>query len=186
MTRHTQTILYHTLPIAFWLLVAVVCVATYLLSPSLERVKSSAQSDAQWSSVEQIGVGFFAPAVLSLLSVLIVSRIHRHASSAEECFLVALLLGIASYWLPTVLFLILPVWAYLIYRNLYSLRSFTATLLGLATVAVWAAVLVVFGVIGNPWADFFATKNLWAWIPTGAVLIAFIASTIVRQTLRER
>ena len=98
----------------------------------------------------------------------------------------ALLLGIASYWLPTVLFLILPVWAYLIYRNLYSLRSFTATLLGLATVAVWAAVLVVFGVIGNPWADFFATKNLWAWIPTGAVLIAFIASTIVRQTLRER
>lgn len=131
-------------------------------------------------------MGFFAPAVLSLLSVLIVSRIHRHASSAEECFLVALLLGIASYWLPTVLFLILPVWAYLIYRNLYSLRSFTATLLGLATVAIWAAVLVVFGAIGNPWADFFATKNLWAWIPTGAVLIAFIASTIARQTLRER
>ena len=171
MTRRTQTILYHTLPIAFWLLAAVVCVATYLLSPSLQGRE---------------GVGFFAPAVLSLLSVLIVSRIHRHASSAEECFLVALLLGIASYWLPTVLFLILPVWGYLIYRNLYSLRSFTATLLGLATVAVWVAVLVVFGVIGNPWADFFATKNLWAWIPTGAVLIAFIASTIARQTLRER
>ena len=131
-------------------------------------------------------MGLFAPAVLSLLSVIILRRIPRHTSSVEECFQVALLLGIASCWMPTVLFLILPVWGYLIYQNLYSLRSFTATLIGFATVAVWVGVPVFLGVIGNPWADFFATKNLWAWIPTGAVLIAFIASTIARQNLRVR
>lgn len=168
MTRRTQTILYHTLPIAFWLLAAVVCVATYLLSPSL---------------VGREGVGLFLPALLALICLIIIRRIPRHTSSVEECFQVALLLGIASCWMPTVLFLILPVWGYLIYQNLYSLRSFTATLIGFATVAVWVAVITYL----SPFTIHLSlTKNLWAWIPTGAVLIAFIASTIARQTLRVR
>ena len=98
----------------------------------------------------------------------------------------AIFFGIASYWLPTVVFLTIPVWAYLIYQNLFSGRSFLATFLGYAVVAIWAAVFIFFGWIANPWAHFFAIENALGWIPSGAVLLAWLGSTIVRQTLRVR
>ena len=168
MRRATQNTLYHLLPVAFWLL--------------------AAGGIALWAVLAWDTFHFTSllPGALMMLCWGVVSRIRRHASSIEECFQVALLLGIASYWLPSVVFLILPIWGYLIYRNLFSFRSLVATLLGFAVVAVWAAVLVWLGWIVNPWFEFFATKNLWAWIPTGSFLIAFIASTIARQTLRVR
>lgn len=96
------------------------------------------------------------------------------------------LLGIASYAMPTVVFLTLPVWAYLIYRNLFNLRSFIATLLGYALIAIWAAVFIALGWIGNPWACFFASENALGWIPLGAILLAWLASAIARQQLRIR
>ena len=171
--------LYHLLPIAFWLLAAVVCVVTYLLSPSLEGRE---------------GGGFFAPAVLSLLSVRIIHRIPRWEEPVEQSFQVAVLLGIASYWLPSVLLLILPIWIYLMYRGLFGLRSVLATLIGLALVAIWAAVLYSLPFIFHlssftfylPWAHFFAIENAWGWIPTGAFILAYIASTIARQNLHVR
>ena len=121
-----------------------------------------------------------------LIVILFIGRIKRHASSVEECFGMALLLGVASYWLPTVVFLTIPVWAYLIYQHLFSGRSFLATFLGYAVVAIWAAVFIFFGWIANPWAHFFALENALGWIPLGAVLLAWLGSTIVRQTLRVR
>ena len=124
--------------------------------------------------------------VLVLLCILIISRIKRHSSSIEQCFQMAILLGVASYWLPTVLFLTVAFWVYLIYKNLFSFRSLVATLIGFALVAIWAAIFVYVGWIANPWADFFAIENAWGWIPTGAILLAWLASTIARQILRVR
>ena len=103
MKRRTQTILYHLLPVVFWLL----------------AIGGSILFDREWPG--------YVVALTALLCVLIIGRIKRHTSSVEECFQVALLLGVVSYWLPTVLFLILPIWGYLIYQNLFSLRSFFAT-----------------------------------------------------------
>ena len=131
------------------------------------------------------GYGFLV-ALLVVICIVVIRRIKRHTPSMEECFQVALMLGIASYWLPTVLFLILPVWGYLVYQNQFSLRSLVATLVGFAVVAVWAAVFVRMDWIADPWAEFFASKNAWGWIPTGAVILAWLVSTIVRQTLRVR
>ncbi len=125
-------------------------------------------------------------ALLALWAVAIIMHIQRHTSSVEECFQMALLIGIASSSLPSALFLIPLIWLYLIYQNLFSLRSFIATFLGLLTVAVYVVVAIWMGWIDNSWADFFAIKNLWAWIPTGSFLIAWIASTIVRRNLRVR
>ena len=122
-------------------------------------------------------------ALLALISAWLIRRIKRHASSEEECFVVGILLGIAAYWLPSVIFLILPVWAYLIYQNLFSLRSFLASLIGFAVVAIWMAVLSVFQLSTF---NFQLSANLFAWIPTGAVLLAWLGTTIVRQTLRVR
>jgi len=93
------------------------------------------------------------------------------------------LLGISSYWLPSVLFLLLPIWGYLIYQNLFNLRAFLATLIGLAFVAAWVTVLHLLHILQYPLE---IAYNWYVWIPTGAVLLAFIATTIARQTLRVR
>ena len=164
MTRRTQNILYHLLPVVFWLLAAGGIIIWEIL-------------DLQSSIFN------YVPALLALISTALIHRIPRHTSAVEPCFQMALLLGIAAYWLPSVLFVILPIWGYLIYRNLFDLRAFLATLIGLATVAVWI-------VVGNALSlftfHFSLANNLFAWIPTGAVLLAWLASTIVRQNLRVR
>ena len=159
MKRQTQEILYHLLPIVFWLL----------------AIGGSVLFYREWQG--------YVVALLALISAWLIRRIKRHASSEEECFVVGILLGIAAYWLPSVIFIILPVWAYLIYQNLFSLRSFLASLIGFAVVAIWMAVLNFFQLSTF---NFQLAHNVRAWIPTGAVLLAWLGSTIVRQTLRVR
>lgn len=178
MKRATQNMLYHLLPVVFWLLaIGGALVPTILMYGFGMHLGEHVPYHYFFG---------FPVAALVLLCIWIISRIERHTSSVEHCLQVALLLGIASYWLPTVLFLILPIWAYLIYKNLFNLRSALATFIGLALVAAWAAVAVYMGWIENVWAAFFDAKNAWGWIPTGAVLVAYISSTIAQQILRVR
>lgn len=170
--------LYHLLPVAFWLLAAGLCCLPFIFAAILN-------SPSHIFSFPF--VSYFAPAVLTLFCLLIIIRIPRRADAVEPCFRVGLLLGIASYWLPSVLLLIVPVWIYLTYRNvIYSFRLVIASLIGIALVAIWAAVCIFMGWLDCPWADFWNTKNLWAWLPTGSFIFAFIGSTIVRQNLRAR
>ena len=161
--------LYHLLPIVFWLLaVGGSVVPLFYLSLPVNYI---------WG---------YLVCALVLTGIMLIGRIKRHTSSVEECFLVAVLFGIASYWLPTVLFLTFAVWGYLIYQNLFNFRSFLSTVIGYSLVAIWTAVAVQMQWIANPWADFFAKENAWGWIPTGALLLGWLASTIARQTLRVR
>ena len=164
MNHRTQNILYHLLPVVFWLLAAGGIVLWEIIN-------------------HQSSIINYIPALLALNSTALIHRIPRHKSAVEPCFQMALLLGIAAYWLPSVLLLILPLWGYLIYRHLFNLRAFIATLIGLATVAIWVAVGTVLSLFTF---HFSLTNNLFAWIPTGAVLLAWLGSTIARQTLRER
>ena len=169
MKRSTQNILYHTLPIVFWLLAGLICALPWFFQLSTLNY--------------QLSIIDYLPALLALISVMIVHHIPRHGDAIEPCFRIALLLGIAAYWLPSVVFLVLPIWVYLIYRNLFNLRAFTATLIGLATVAVWMMVCHYLSLFTF---QFSITKNLWYWLPTGSLLFAYIASTISRQNLRVR
>ena len=169
MTRRTQNILYHLLPVVFWLL------ATGGVTVPLF-----------WVSVPQNYLWGFLVVSIVLVCITILGRIMRRTSTVEQCFQVSLLLGVASYWLPTVLFLIIPMTGYLYYRHLFDGHSFLALFVGFGLVAIWAAVFILLGWIANPWADFWAIENAWGWIPTGAVLLAWLASTIVRRNLRER
>jgi hypothetical protein len=169
MKRSTQNILYHTLPIVFWLLAGLVCALPWFFQHSTLN--------------SQLSITDYLPARLALISVMIVHHIPRHGSAIEPCFRIALLLGIAAYWLPSVVFLVLPIWVYLIYRNLFNLRVFTATLISLVTVAIWMVVFHYLSIFTFP---FPLTKNLWNWLPTGSLLFAYIASTISRQNLRVR
>lgn len=175
MKRHTQVILYHLLPALFWALAIGGSLTTYFILPSL-----------QGGDGGRLFLFGYLVTALVLFVILIIGRIKRHSSSIEQCFQMAILLGVASYWLPTVLFLTVAFWTYLIYKNLFSFRSLVATLIGFVLVAIWAAIFVYVGWIANPWADFFAIENAWGWIPTGAILLAWLASTIARQNLRVR
>ena len=176
MKRATQNMLYHLLPVVFWLLAVVGTLVPVVLS-HLSPLAS------HLSPLYYYG---YLVAVIVLIVILIIGRIKRHSSSIEQCFQMAILLGVASYWLPTVLFLTVAFWVYLIYKNLFSFRSLVATLIGFVLVAIWAVIFVYVGWIANPWADFFAIENAWGWIPTGAILLAWLASTIARQNLRVR
>ena len=169
MRRQTQNTLYHLLPVAFWLLATgVVVVWELFFNP-------------------QFSIFHYVPSVLVWAALALLHRIGRHTNSVEQCFQIALLLGVAAYWLPSAVFLILPAWGYLIYRNLFSLRAFFASLIGLAFVAVWVWVLSLFALPSSILPlPFSISNNLSAWLPTGAVLFAWIASTIARQTLRVR
>ena len=117
--------------------------------------------------------------------------VHSATKFVEESLWAGILLGIASYWLPTILFLLLPVWIYLYYRRLLDLHAFLASLIGIGLVAIWAEALIVnpFAqepAIANPWVDFFAPETLWVWIPVGSVLFAYIVSSIARNILKVR
>lgn len=163
--------MYYALPVVFWLLAGAGTLVPIALNTELSTINYY--------------FGYLVTAIV-LLCILIIGRIKRHESSVEQCFQVAVLLGVASYWLPTVVFLTIPVWIYLSIRHLFSLRSFVAALLGYALVALWAGLAVFMGWIANPWANFFAKENALGWIPLGAILVAWMASTIARRTLRVR
>lgn len=159
MKRRTQTILYHLLPALFWLL----------------AVGGSALFYHDWP-------GYIVTCFV-LFCVLILGRLKPFTTVVEPAFQIALLLGAASYWMPSALFLILPVVVYLIFRRLFNLRVFLAILIGFAVVAIWLVVLSQFSVLDY---SFSLTKNASGWIPIGAFITAWLASTIVRQTLRVR
>jgi len=166
MKRYTQNMLYHLLPIVFWLLATGGIVVWGILqsfTPSL-----------LWDLV---------PALLALIAVIIIRRIPRHTECIEQCFHVTVMVSIAAYWLPSVIFLMIPIWGYLIYQNLFNARAFSASLIGFALVAVWAVVLDYLSLLT---CHFDLAYNVWAWVPTGAILLAWLASTIARQSLRVR
>ena len=173
MKRSTQNLLYHLLPVVFWLLAIGGCVLSLLFVPALQD-----------GGLERMCYLF--PGILSLLCIAILGGIKRHESAVAPCLHVAIVLGIASYWLPGIVFLILPMWIYLAYRHLFSMRVFASSFIGFAIVAIWMTIAVMMEWIANPYIAFFAIKNLWVWLPTGIILIAWLASTIARQNLRER
>ena len=161
--------LYHLLPVAFWLLASGGIVVWEILSPFAFH----------------FSIFNYIPAALSLLSAAIIRRIPRHTESVEQCFVVALLLGIAAYWLPTVVGLMILIWFYLIYQNIFSLRSFLSSLLGFACVGVWFFVL---SLSLSPFTFHLSsfTFNLPLWIPTASILLAWFFTVIIRKHLRVR
>ena len=182
MKRSTQTLLYLLLPVVFWLLAIGGSLVPLLLSTFNSPYGVSKSEEL---SIVNYYAGFLVAAIV-LLCIFIISRIRRHTDSVEECFLVAVLLGIASYWLPTVVFLTLPIIIWLYYHHLFELRGMVAVLIGYAFVAIWAAVFIWLGWIENTWEHFFDPDYLWAWIPAGSLLLAWLASAITRRTLRVR
>ena len=159
MTRRTQVTLYYLLPAIFWLLAVGGCALFY----------------HDWP-------GYIVTALV-LFCILILGRIKPYTTVVEQSFQIALLLGVASYWMPSALFLIVPAVGFLLFRRLFNLRTFLALLIGFAAVAIWLVLLSRLSILDY---SFSLTKNALGWIPIGAFVAAWLASTIVRQNLRVR
>ena len=177
MNRHKATILSRVLPIVLWTLAVAGSVGIPFLLNSLDLQFAGFNANYWWG---------FASTALVLFIIVILQRLDRHEIAIIDAYSSSLLLGIASYWVPTALYLIIPIMIFLIYRNHFNFRSLMAILIGFATVAIWAAVAIYMGWISNTWAYFFAPELAWGWIPIGSILLAWLSSTIVRQSLRVR
>lgn len=115
-----------------------------------------------------------------MLAVYVFQHIDRHQvqSAAEHTFLIAVLVAIASYWLPSVLFLLIGVILLLSLRQSFDGQSFLAILMGLALVSIYAALLSWLGWITPTWIDFFATNTLYYWMPIAALCLGTIINFI--------
>ena len=109
--------------------------------------------------------------ILLNLVLLVFQNIDRHQfrSAAEHTFLMTLLLGIASYWLPSVLLLILPIVAMLIFRNTFDWQALFAIFIALIVVSIYAGIAYWLGWIEPVWLHGFEIPYLTRWIPIVAV-----------------
>lgn len=170
MKRSTQNMLYHLLPVVIWLLAIGGSIVPFFVP-----------INSQLSPTDYL-YGYI-PTALVMLVVIMLTQIKRHESSLEECFIAAILLGVASWWMPSILFLVVPMVVYLYVRNLLEPRGGMAVFIGFSLVAIWMAVLSCLSLVTYPLS---LTHNLWIWIPVGAFLFAYIVSTIARRILRVR
>lgn len=118
--------------------------------------------------------------LICLLAVLVFQQIDRHKieTTAEHAFLMAILIGIASYWLPSLLLVWVPIILLLMYRQCFDGQSLIAILLGSAVVALYAALMVWAGWIAPTWLSFFDGATALRWLSIGAVLLATIINWI--------
>lgn len=114
---------------------------------------------------------------LLMLAVYVYQQIDRHQinSAAEHTFLISLLIGLSSYWLPSLLLLIVPVILSLIWRQSFDGQSFLAILLGLALIAIYATIFCWAGWIEPSWIHFFNSESLPLWY----IIVAGIVATII-------
>ena len=171
MTYNPRILLRRLLPAIFWLL----ALGGSIAIPLIFRLHLPA--NYWWG---------FIPAACVLLCIVIAKHIDRHESYVRQMFQITAILGIVSYWLPTILFAILPFYIYAIWKGTMNFRAFLAILIALAMDALYAAIFIYLGWISNTWLHFFEPDYAWGWIPVGTVSVAWFASTIARQILRER
>lgn len=171
MTYNQRILLRRLLPAIFWLL----AVSGIIAPPFIFHLNLPANYWWGW-----------IPSVAVLICLIIAKHIDRHEPYVKQMFQITTILGIASYWLPTVLFLILPFYIFAIWKGTMNFRAFLAILIALAMDALYASIFIYLGWINNTWAHFFEPDFQWGWIPVGAIFVAWLASTIARLLLRER
>ena len=177
MTYSQRILLRRLLPVVFWLLALGGSIGVPFLLETFNLQLPTFNSNYWW--------GFLSAGIV-ILAIIVAGHFDRHEPNVSRLFQIAGLLGIASYWLPTVLFLIVPFIIYAIWKSAMSFKAFLAILIAWATEAVYAVIFIYLGWIHNPWAHFFEPDFQWGWIPVAALSIALLASTIARLLLRER
>lgn len=125
------------------------------------------------SAMQQWHEDWAVQVIILLLNMvlLVFQNIDRHQfrSAAEHTFLMTLLLSIASYWLPTVLLLLLPILFILILRNTFDSQALFAILIALVVVLIYAGLAYWLGWIEPVWLHGLEWGYLSRWLPVLAV-----------------
>lgn len=114
---------------------------------------------------------------LSIYLLLMQVDHHTNASAAEETFLASILIGLMSYFLPTLLFSLVLVYIILARRQSFDGKAFLASLIGMLLVALYAGIAIWFGKIDFVWADFFSTATLTRWFPLALMILSILLNS---------
>lgn len=127
------------------------------------------------------------PAVLIALAIRVLFSVEKHQDSApEEAFIASLLGGVASWWLPSLLFLLPFEYLFLLRRRALDGRTFSGSLMALLVVAIYAALAIWQEWIPLSWYPFFRLSDLWTMVPILLILIVIFVVTNVQQNRRVR
>ena len=127
------------------------------------------------------------PAVLIALAIRVLFSVEKHQDSApEEAFIASLFGGVASWWLPSLLFLLPFEYLFLLHRRALDGRTFSGSLMALLVVAIYAALAIWQEWIPLSWYPFFRMSDLWTMVPILLILIVIFVVTNVQQNRRVR
>ncbi|MCQ2345482.1 MAG: hypothetical protein MJZ82_01795 [Paludibacteraceae bacterium] len=114
-------------------------------------------------------------------------KVEKHQETAPEpAFICGFLIGVASFWLPSILFLMPLVYIVLIHRQSLDLRTLFAGLLGVGIVIFYYYLLVNCGWIKWGHRTFFRLGDLLTMIAPLIVIISILTITILRQRRHRR
>lgn len=164
--------LYKALPIALPLLAGLLYALTAVFVPK---------------EVRQVLLWGLVPTVLIGLGIQVLYSVEKHQDSApQEAFLATLFCAVASWWLPSLLFLLPFSYLFLNYRRAFDRRTFSASVMALVVAALYASIAIWQAWIPMSWYPFFRLSDLWTMIPTVLLLVVVIVITNVQSDRRAR
>ncbi len=121
------------------------------------------------------------------VSYQILNKLEKYQYEATvPAYRVSVLLSLCSYCLPALLLVFPWLWVYLSVRVAYKARTVSASILGVTTVALVAAGLVIVGWLPNVWAEMFTLNYVRALIPVLIYVASRLTIHLVRRTLPRR
>lgn len=115
------------------------------------------------------------------LTYLILLRIDYQHQPLEQAFLSTLVLCCTSLAVPETVVIIPVVWLYMLYRHVITWRVLAASLIGMATFALYYAIAVFFGWIDLAATEWFSLSHLSMWL---AVVQMILAAIIIYLPIR--
>lgn len=127
------------------------------------------------------------PAALIAIGLNVLFGVEKHQDSAPgEAFSSTIILAIASWWLPSLLFLLPFSYLFLNYRRAFDRRTFSASVMALVVAALYASIAIWQAWIPMSWYPFFRLSDLWTMIPTVLLLVVVIVITNIQSDRRVR
>lgn len=108
----------------------------------------------------------------------ILQTINYQVVPVEQSFVSSLIIAATSIILPESIVLIALLWGVLIFRGVMSIKVWLASLIGIATVAIYIVIAYLFGMIEMPFSDIFSTSHWQIWIAIGIMIITFIVNLL--------
>ena len=106
-----------------------------------------------------------------MVAYCILQTVNYQEVPVEQAFLSSLIIAGTCAILPEVIILVGVIWGLLTLRGVMTLRVWMASLIGVATVALYFAIAYFLGAIEMPFADIFDLSHWQMWIAIGMMIL---------------